>query len=224
MNENAYNRQMQMWKDTNASAQMRELKKAGLNPSLMYGGSGAGGSTTTGSNSAGSASGGAAPVMGMDISSIVQAFKAVADLGLTKASTGKVQEETREKRVDANVSEFGEQTSKDEFTVRSQELTKLEMEIQAEMEAKGKLYIEDGREKTGFQKIFENEVKQSNSETDRKINEVLLQGLQGEMLRSNIEYTDEKKNAIWHEVRQKWASAGFSGLGQIIRAVIAKGK
>ena len=36
-----------MWKDTNYSAQMEELKKAGLNPGLLYGMSG-GGATTIG--------------------------------------------------------------------------------------------------------------------------------------------------------------------------------
>lgn len=36
---------MQMWNDTNAEAQMKHLKNAGLNPALMYGGSGAGGAT-----------------------------------------------------------------------------------------------------------------------------------------------------------------------------------
>ncbi len=30
-------KQLQMWKDTNYSAQMGELEKAGLNPALMYG-------------------------------------------------------------------------------------------------------------------------------------------------------------------------------------------
>lgn len=51
-------KQLQMWKDTNYSAQIAELKKAGLNPGLMYG-MGGGGGTTTGS-SGGSVQGGTA--------------------------------------------------------------------------------------------------------------------------------------------------------------------
>lgn len=38
-------RQMDLWNRTNAKAQMDHYKNAGLNPSLMYGGSGAGGAT-----------------------------------------------------------------------------------------------------------------------------------------------------------------------------------
>jgi hypothetical protein len=37
---------MQMWHDTNYGPQMEELKKAGLNPALMYGMGGGGGTTT----------------------------------------------------------------------------------------------------------------------------------------------------------------------------------
>lgn len=40
-------RAMQMWKDTNYSAQRKELEKAGMNAALMYGGSGAGGGSTS---------------------------------------------------------------------------------------------------------------------------------------------------------------------------------
>ena len=38
-----YAKQLQMWKDTNYSAQVEQLKKAGLNPGLLYGMSGGGG-------------------------------------------------------------------------------------------------------------------------------------------------------------------------------------
>lgn len=41
-------KEMQMWKDTNYSAQTEELKKAGLNPALLYGKGGAGGTTVGG--------------------------------------------------------------------------------------------------------------------------------------------------------------------------------
>lgn len=41
----SYNKQMQMWRDTNYSAQKDEIKKAGLNPALLYGMKGGGGTT-----------------------------------------------------------------------------------------------------------------------------------------------------------------------------------
>lgn len=51
--------QMQMWNDTNYGPQMEHLKKAGLNPALMYGMGGGGG--TTASATPGSVSTGQAP-------------------------------------------------------------------------------------------------------------------------------------------------------------------
>lgn len=49
--------QLAMWNATNTEAQMEHLKKAGLNPALMYGGGGAGGSTM-GGGQAGNVTGG----------------------------------------------------------------------------------------------------------------------------------------------------------------------
>lgn len=40
-----YEQQMRLWHDTNYSAQMGEMKKAGINPALLYGGGGPGGTT-----------------------------------------------------------------------------------------------------------------------------------------------------------------------------------
>lgn len=40
-----YQKQLQMWKDTSYSAQMEQMKKAGINPALMYGMNGGGGTT-----------------------------------------------------------------------------------------------------------------------------------------------------------------------------------
>ena len=50
---------MDMWNQTNYKAQVEHMKKAGLNPGLMYGSAGQGGSTNAGSG--GSAQGGQAP-------------------------------------------------------------------------------------------------------------------------------------------------------------------
>lgn len=46
MTEFNYDKQMQMWRDTNYSAQIEQLQKAGLNPGLLYGMGGAGGQST----------------------------------------------------------------------------------------------------------------------------------------------------------------------------------
>ena len=52
MMDYSMNKQYEMWLKTNYSAQIEQMKKAGLNPALLYGTSG-GGATTTGSPSGG---------------------------------------------------------------------------------------------------------------------------------------------------------------------------
>ena len=46
MSKLSHDLQYDMWQKTNAPAQAEQLRKAGLNVGLMYGGSGAGGTTT----------------------------------------------------------------------------------------------------------------------------------------------------------------------------------
>lgn len=62
LNRQGHELQMDMWNKTNYEAQIKHMKKAGLNPALMYGMSGGGG-TTTGSQGGGSASSGNAVQM-----------------------------------------------------------------------------------------------------------------------------------------------------------------
>lgn len=59
---------LQMWKDTNYSAQVEEMKKAGINPALLYGKGGSGGTTigsSGGSVNAPQAPQGGGEIMGM---------------------------------------------------------------------------------------------------------------------------------------------------------------
>jgi hypothetical protein len=58
LNQQGHNLQYEMWKKTNFAEQRKQLEKAGLNPALLYGNTGAQG--TTGSQSGGSAGGGMA--------------------------------------------------------------------------------------------------------------------------------------------------------------------
>lgn len=56
---------LKMWNDTNYSAQVEHMKKAGLNPALLYGMSGGGGATV--SSASGNVTGGQAPVGGGEV-------------------------------------------------------------------------------------------------------------------------------------------------------------
>lgn len=60
LNNQGHELQKKMWEETQYPAQMKMIKKAGLNPALLYGIGGTGGATT-GTQGGGSAAGGSAP-------------------------------------------------------------------------------------------------------------------------------------------------------------------
>lgn len=69
MAEANYERQMRLWEDTNYQAQTEQMRKAGVNPGLLYGMSGGGGSTAAANAGTGVAAGqaphGGGEIMGM---------------------------------------------------------------------------------------------------------------------------------------------------------------
>lgn len=95
-----YNQQLalDMWDKTNYSAQKEQLKKAGMNPGLMYGGTGAGGTTSGAGSASGVSTGSALPMaeksggMGMQLG--MQMAQAKANIDLTNAQTEKTKVET----------------------------------------------------------------------------------------------------------------------------------
>lgn len=99
-NAMAQNQQMHdlaydMWNKTNYQAQVGKMKEAGLNPALMYGGSGAGGQTMGSAGSGGGAGlGQAQSVAPMDVSNMMLA-RAEADL--KRAQTKDLQSQTQER-------------------------------------------------------------------------------------------------------------------------------
>lgn len=88
-----YNQDLQydMWNKTNYEAQKEHMKKAGLNPGLMYGMSGGGG-VTTGSGGP-TAHANAAPVGGGEILGMMQLRAQQAEIELLRAQTEKTKTE-----------------------------------------------------------------------------------------------------------------------------------
>lgn len=87
-------KQLQMWKDTSYPAQVEQLKKAGLNPGLVYGMGGGGGTTTgtpSGAPGGASAPGGGGEIMGMGL----------MNLKMLQAQIENIQADTEKKKVES---------------------------------------------------------------------------------------------------------------------------
>lgn len=85
-------KQLEMWEATSYPAQIEQMKKAGLNPGLMFGMGGSGGATTGGTTPLGVSGGNAqAPHMG--------AFD-IAQLGLMAAQKANIEADTANKQAD----------------------------------------------------------------------------------------------------------------------------
>lgn len=94
MTEYNYNKQLQLWKDTNYQAQIEQLKKAGLNPALIYGMGGGGGQTAN--IESGHVATSQAPTGGQEIQSMMGMGLALqqAQIENIKAQTEKTKAET----------------------------------------------------------------------------------------------------------------------------------
>lgn len=83
-------KQMELWERTGFKPTVDQMKAAGLNPALMYKGSGPGGSTALAAGQAGNAEANSESIRGMDIASIAQ-------LELLKAQKENIQADTKNK-------------------------------------------------------------------------------------------------------------------------------
>ncbi|AXH78095.1 MAG: DNA pilot protein [Microviridae sp.] len=93
-----YGKELQMWKDTSYNAQKEQMKKAGLNPALMYG-MGGGGGQTTGSPQ-GTVAGGMAPAGGREIQDSIGMGM---QLALLDAQRKNIEADTRNKQMDTTL-------------------------------------------------------------------------------------------------------------------------
>lgn len=148
LNKQGADLQMDMWNKTNYGAQMKHLKDAGLNASLMYGNSGGGG-TTAGSQTGGNAGLGQAHAP-MDIGNALQAGMMSAEIALKKSQARNLDSDTENKgdggivRSEANtrIAKLIEETGTE---IEKQGLVKAQ-KIVADMQAKN---VEKDTERIG---------------------------------------------------------------------------
>lgn len=91
-----FQKQMEMWEKTNYSAQKEQLKKAGLNPGLMYGMSGGGGATTNAAQAQG-VSGGANSGSGNIMAMALGTQKMYQEAKLLEAQVKNIEADTKNK-------------------------------------------------------------------------------------------------------------------------------
>lgn len=172
-------KQLELWKKTNFSAQMEEAKKAGLNPGLLYGMGGAGGASTGGGGA--SAGGGHAPTGGGETTALMeigmQKQLMAANLELIKAQTQKTQAEATKTA--------GVDTSLGETQIKS--LTQGIANQQA-AEAFTKIQTELGEiQRTVQGKTMEDAVKLIQSAADKMTDEARSIGLRNQVDQNTVE-------------------------------------
>lgn len=195
-------KQLDMWKATNYSAQMAELKQAGLNPGLLYGMGGAGGATTGGGG--GSVAGAAAPQGGGEIGMSLQ-------LGLMAA-----QKRVLETQADKNEAEATKTAGVD--TTQTGLQNKI-LEVQGEVAARTKEKTIEGIE-TAVAKSYKELsllTYQDTVEGDEEVLNARIKGtaagylqaiLQNTQIKAQTNLTDEQAKQVAASIVQKWTELG----------------
>ena len=91
-----YDQQMKMWEATNYKAQVEQLKKAGLNPGLLYGMGGAGGATTNAAQGQGPS--GTQATKGEATQMALMGAQTAAQMALLKARKENIEADTANKQ------------------------------------------------------------------------------------------------------------------------------
>lgn len=226
--QHSKNLQMEMWHDTNYSAQMEEIKKAGLNPALIYGMSGNGGTTGSaieGAVSGGTAAGHTGEVLGM-MSQKLQLQMTEAQIKLIEAQADKTKAET------VNVPKTGQQLDAQTNNIISQtELNRIELawanDNKDQQNAQLHLLTEMLRAQTNMaiqdESVSVNTVKERTQKIKSDAANAILTGL---AIQKGIQVDDAQIYKIAQELAQGWKrlsiekfkaeiEANFKGLDKI---------
>lgn len=212
-----YDQQYNMWLKTNYPAQVDQLKQAGLNPALLYGGGGSGGSTTTGSGSGGGGIAGAmAPAGGGEILALQNMQ---ANIDLTKALTAKANAEAKKTggvdtdvanatlgQIAATITNTNSQTALNNINT---ELLKIDKDFRAVKDKLTNDVLNTTSDKIQ-QEIFilKNDVQISDETKQAIIQKINAEGvgaiLNNELTRANINLNEQNIQTQIETIKQNW--------------------
>lgn len=206
-------KQLQMWEATGYGPQMEQMRKAGVNPALLYGKGGAGGQTAA--ISPGSAGMGAAPSAGGEGLGMVNAVMEMALLSakkdLLKAdaenknadTTNKpiqganIAADTKLKEQQTQVAKVTEELNKIDLKVGQETLWERINGVIAGYTIQEETAIIAGVNKTVAENTVDDQVKAIKAEAINK-------GLQGEAIKAGIGLTEEQTRKVGQDIMQKW--------------------
>lgn len=223
LNKQGQQLQLDTWAKTNYPAQMEMLKKAGLNPSLMYAKGGTGG--TTGGQGGGSASMASAPhSTPMNLPNIMEIMSQKANIDLMKAQAHKTEVEAAKiggVDTEKGIAEIDNLIASAENTRAATGLTKVKTAMEEINTANQQDIIDASldkiREETR-QLILNNSLTEDNYKNIVKetANRVIMQTLEMENTTARTKLTKAEIESVTTAITQKWSEiyAEWYKLGQ----------
>lgn len=209
LNQQGYDLAYKMWNETNYKAQREQLKRAGLNPALMYGmGGGAGGTTQSGSG--GSAASGQAPQNEFASMDIARSMSNVANAVL-QAAKAKTEDESREPIVKG---------LQNESSLKREQARKIFIEntIQNYVAGgrKGPVSTRSASLDYGIA-LDENspQVKKLKNESDKIASEIAKIDVEKIAAEKGIELTKEQTRKIYHDIITDYIKSGVMALNAV---------
>lgn len=197
--------QLQMWKDTNYNAQKEEIKKAGLNPALLYGMSGGGGATIGGgtpSVNGGTAAGQSGEIQGMAMQNALMA----AQIENIKADTAnKLGDAANKPKVGTNL-DSGTKLNNVMTELKKTEGKILDANTQNLIQLANANMLNAYLDKD--KKVWENDVNKRTFETvvQQRTADLLETDSRIELNKTNKELGDAKINEISEKIKAMWSS------------------
>lgn len=205
LNEQQKNHQLDIWNKTNYSAQVEEMKKAGLNPALMYGmGGGSGGSLgNVGGGSAGMAQAHNESTMkGMAIDPLT-----LAQIENIKADTEQKKAQTDNTNADTTIKDYQAEFDK----VRNEVQNESKWDQINSIKAEAQKLLGEANEAGVKGSIAERTQLQ---QAEKIINEAELSVLMLEATKEGTRLTREQADAIQQQIAQGWEKLQVEREGQ----------